>query len=390
MLSSVSVHYLTSLKTLNDSISMAWYSLFYSEAYAVNKSLDTSMFGVKNTSSSSTSVLFWLAGVVVLLLVLILAYRWLNIQRIKRANQRYLLRRAKVQQQEIELSEDASFRIVALAKAVNTVPEKLLSSNTAFEKAVEKLKKLSPSDPLIMKIPGLREDLGYIFFNRRANFICTQMLQTGQKLRVSVNFKGKSHSYVGTILNSTEDEFWVKPPTVKGKTVNLSKFKSFDFSIFRKNDGEYRFSSILKSQITTPIHALVMAHVNKIKKLHIREHDRYSLQFKRQFFFVHGNRKIQAAGNTDDNMQCVGTVVDISIGGMKFSVNELPERVTEGVKVIFRLEEAKIRNEINAEIVRITDEGTMKSVHLQFQELSELNRLYLQKFIASKNPIKIK
>ena len=36
------------------------------------------------------------------------------------------------------------------------------------------------------------------------------MLQSGQKLRVSVKFQGKSHSYVGTIINTTEDVFWVK------------------------------------------------------------------------------------------------------------------------------------------------------------------------------------
>ncbi|MBU3915919.1 flagellar brake protein [bacterium] len=300
------------------------------------------------------------------------------------------MKKAQAQQQEIELSEDASYRIVALAKAVNTVPEKLLSSNSAFEKAVVKLKKTMPSDPLLIKIPGLREDLGYIFFNRRASFICTQMLQSGQKMRVGVKSKGKSHSYVSTIINTTEDEFWVKPPTVKGKTVNLSKFKSFDFSIFRKNDGEYRFSSKLKSQITTPINALVMEHVSDIKKLHTREHERYMLQFKRKFFFVYNQRKGKQEEQAGENAQCTGTVVDISIGGLKFTVPEIPEKVVEGITVIFKLEEAKIRNEIQAEIVRISTEGGNKSIHLQYQDLSELNRLYLQKFIASKNPVKVK
>ena len=247
-----------------------------------------------------------------------------------------------------------------------------------------------PSDPLLIKIPGLREDLGYIFFNRRANFICTQMLQSGQKMRVGVKFKGKSHSYVSTILNTAEDEFWVKPPTVKGKTINLSKFKSFDFSIFRKNDGEYRFSSKLKSQITTPINALVMEHVNEIKKLATREHDRYMLQFKRKFFFVYKQKKGKQSEQAGESAQCTGTVVDISIGGLKFTVPEISEKVVEGISVIFKLEEAKIRNEIQAEIVRISTEGGNKSIHLQYQDLSELNRLYLQKFIASKNPIKVK
>ena len=252
------------------------------EAYAVNKSIDTSMFSIRSNVSFGTSTYIYIAITFAFLIILIFIYRWLHMRRIMRANQMYLQKRAKAHQQEIELSEDASFRLVALAKAVSVNPEKLLGSNVAFEKAVDKLKKTAASDPMLMKIPALREDLGYIFFNRRAQFVCTQMLQSGQKLRVGVKVKGKSHSYVGTILNSTEDEFWVKPPTVKGKTVNLSKFKSFEFSIFRKNDGEYHFSSKLKSQIMKPMNALVMGHVNKIKKLHIREHDRYRLkQYRR-------------------------------------------------------------------------------------------------------------
>ncbi len=365
---------------------MAWYSIV-PEAYAVNKNIDTSMFSVRSEASFGTNTFVYVAIGFALVVVMIFVYRWLNMRRIRRANQLYLQKRAKAQQQEIELSEDASFRLVALAKAVNTNPEKLLGSNVAFEKAVDKLKRTASTDPMLMKIPGLREDLGYIFFNRRAQFVCTQMLQSGQKLRVGVKVKGKSHSYVGTILNSTEDEFWVKPPTVKGKVVNLSKFKSFEFSIFRKNDGEYRFASKLKSQIQKPMNALVLTHTNKIKKLAIREHDRYKLQFKRNFFFLVDSRK--STGDTGGQAQCTGLVHDISIGGMKFSVQELPDRVVEGVNVVFKLEEAKIKNEIHAEIVRISEEKEQQFIHLQFQDLSELNRLYLQKFIASKSPIKV-
>jgi hypothetical protein len=368
---------------------MAW-NLLFSDVYAVNENINISMFGVKRATPSDSNALFWIAGFALVIIALIFVAKWLNAKRIRRSNQRYLRKRAQAQLQEIELSEDASFRLVSLAKSVDTVPEKLFSSNVAFEKAVKKLKRVSSSNPLLLKIPGLREDLGYIFFNRRAQFICTQMLQSGQKLRIGVTFKGKSHSYVGTILNTTEDEFWVKPPTVKGKTVNLSKFKSFEFSIFRKNDGEYQFTCRLKSQITKPVNALVMEHSSSIKKLATREHDRYLLQFKRKFYFLLSQRKGKTGSDLESGEHCTGTVIDISIGGLKFMVSELPDRVTEGIHVVFKLEEAKIKKEINAEIVKIASDSKGSYIHLQFEDLSELNRLYLQKFIASKNPIKVK
>ena len=145
---------------------MAWYSIV-PEVYASNRGIDVSIFSTRNTSTDVDTNAFVFVGIgLAIIIVLIFVYKWASNQRIRRANKRYLQKRAKAQQQEIELTEDASFRLVALAKAVNANPEKLLGSNVAFEKAVEKLKKTSPSDPMLTKIPALREDLGYIFFKQ--------------------------------------------------------------------------------------------------------------------------------------------------------------------------------------------------------------------------------
>jgi c-di-GMP-binding flagellar brake protein YcgR len=137
------------------------------------------------------------------------------------------------------------------------------------------------------------------------------------------------------------------------------------------------------------MNALVMQHVNKIKKLHIREHERYKLQFKRKFYFLTSGRKPNMVSDSSAHEFCAGTVLDISIGGMKFVADNLPDKVSEGIYVIFKLEEAKIKNEIHAEIVKLSGDANRAYIHLQYQNLSELNRLYLQKFIASKNPIKV-
>ncbi|MBU2644286.1 PilZ domain-containing protein [bacterium] len=358
---------------------MAWYTL-YSVAYAINETIDTSLFS-KRASSGADSTYYILIGAFILIFVGIgIFYNWLNSKRIEKADQRYIKKKEAARHQGVDFSDDTSRRIDMLAKTVKMDPEKVLYNNRFFEGAVEKLRKKSPNDPMLLKIPELREDLGFTFFNRRTPFINTRMLQSGQKLRVAVNFKGKSHSYVSTILNTNEEEFWVKPPLVNGKAVNLSKFKSFDFSVFRKNDGEYQFTCRLKNQISTPANALVMIHVNKIKKLLTRENDRYKLHFKREFFF----------SDMNTTKSCQGVVMDISIGGLKFLVKEIPEGVIEGINVFFKLEEANIKQEIKAEIVKITSQKGKNYIHLRFQDMSELNRLYLQKFVAGKNPIKLK
>jgi len=359
---------------------MARYTLF-SEVYAVNESMDMSLFSTRSSRRGDNTIYIWLGIIILLFILLGLFVNWLNARKVKRTAKKYMKNKDESVIQPMSFFDDTSERIGMLANAINVHPQKLLESNKVFEMAVAKLKKSSPTDPLLIKIPSLREDLGYTFYSRKAKFICTQMLQTGQKLRIGVNFKGKSHYYVGTILNINEDEFWVKPPTVKGKSVDLSKFKSFNFSVYRKNDGEYRFTCKLKAQITTPANALVMAHVKRINKLKAREHERYLLKFKREFHF---------SDIKSEKSSCVGIVVDISIGGLKFQVNEIPEGVEKGMSVFFSMNEANISQEIRAEIIRMSETGGQSFVHLQFQDMSELNRLHLQKFVASKNPIQIK
>jgi len=132
-----------------------------------------------------------------------------------------------------------------------------------------------------------------------------------------------------------------------------------------------------------------MLHVNKIKKLHIREDDRFKMEFERTFYFMISDDKHKDSTEEDEGLQCTAMVIDISSGGLKFFVEELPETVGLGANVMFRLEEAKITRDIQAEIVKITSENDQNYVHIQFLNLSELNRLYLQKFIASENPSKI-
>lgn len=359
---------------------MARYTL-YSEVYAVNESLDISLFSTRSSRRGDNTIYIWLGLIIVFCILIVLLVNWRNAKKIKKATSKFMKNKDESVIPAMSFFDDTSERIGMLANAINVHPQKLLESNKVFEMAVAKLIKNSSTDPLLLKIPSLREDLGYTFYSRKAKFICTQMLQTGQKLRIGVNFKGKSHYYVGTILNINEDEFWVKPPTVKGKSVDLSKFKSFNFSVFRKNDGEYRFACKLKSQITTPANALVMAHVKKIKKLKTREHERYLLKFKREFHF--SDLKIEKSA-------CEGIVVDISIGGLKFQVKEIPEGAAKGMSVFFSMNEANISQEIRAEIVRMSKKGDQSFVHLQFQDMSELNRLHLQKFVASKNSIKVK
>lgn len=365
---------------------MDWFSI-YPTLYAQTKKIDTSFMSIGNTYSTSGNATFFLFGFIVVFFILIITYKWIQGRRLTQSGKKYLKKKAKANvDQQMDISENASKLIIALSNAANTIPELLITDNQNFEKAVNKVFRIAPTDPILNQVSGLREDLGYIFYNRRVPFISTKMLQPRQKLRVGVNYQGKSHSYVGTILNSSESDFWVKPPTVKGKAVNLSKFKKLEFRVFRKSDGEFRFVCNLKSQINNPVNAIVLEHTDKIKKLPKREDDRYGLQFKRKIYFITTADGLKTIGEEPSNVSCIGLIDDMSIGGMKFIVKELPEQAVVGTTVVFKLKEANIKQEIQGNIVRLNESDSEKTdVHVQFYDMSELNRLYLQKFIATQN-----
>lgn len=348
------------------------------------KHIDTSFLSLKGAYKTSPELVIAFFTVLFAFILFISIYQWLRFRGLKTTSKKYIQKKEEARQNELlDISETASKQLIELANKANTVPERLITSNQDFEKAATKILTTIPNDPLIQQIPGLREDLGFIFFNRRAPFITSKMLIPGNKVRVGLTIKTKKHSYVSTILNTSEKEFWVKPPTAKGKVVNLGKFKNLEFRVFRRSDGEFRFFCNLKKQITQPVHALVMEHSGDIKRLPKRKDDRYRVQFERQVFFVNTMEE------EDSNVSCTATVVDISIGGMKFNVKELPMEATVGTIIVFDLKEAKIKHSIHGNIVKNSKHEKYISVHVQFTDLSELDRLYLQKFISSKNAVKI-
>ena len=127
-----------------------------------------------------------------------------------------------------------------------------------------------------------------------------------------------------------------------------------------------------------------MEHNDEIKRLPKREDNRYRVQFERRIFFVNSLEH-----DEESNISCSVMVVDISIGGMKFNVKELPVEAAVGTTVVFDLKEAKIKHSIHGSIVRTSKQEKLISAHIQFTDLSELDRLYLQKFISSKNAVKV-
>ena len=369
---------------------MDW-SSFYTEAYAQGAKIDVSALEIKGTSSGGSGAFFAVVGIMACFILLGYLYNRYHYRKASGIGLKYLERKSAIRPNiQRSISGKAKMLAIDLARAAHTKSSYLLADNRSFEKAVDKVMRSAPSHPILGRVRELRGDLGFIFFNRRVLFLSSKMLQPGQKLRVSITYKERSQSFVATLLNSTENDFWITPPTVKGKSINISRLKSLEFRVFRKGDGEFQFVCELLNQIQEPTHAVVVKHTSTINRLRKRESDRFRLRFKRKLRVLPFVDKISSVGVGQSSVSVIGIVEDISIGGMKFIAQKLPDSAAIGVLVMFELKEAKIKQGIHGNIVKINRKKADRiAVHVQFYNMSELNRLHLNRFLNSQSAKKI-
>ncbi|MGK0290323.1 MAG: c-di-GMP-binding flagellar brake protein YcgR [bacterium] len=286
--------------------------------------------------------------------------------------------------ENLEISKFHQEIIANLAKVINMHPIHIFNDHEAFEHAVSKLQDMNNRGSWVKDVPDVREILGYTFLNPRTRFIKTHILQVGQKVRVFIPHPTKDISYVSTILNNEVDYYWISPPKVKGKTAKMSKIKELDFHVYRQNDAEYRFRSKLLEQVTEPTDALVMRHTGLIERLHKRQFDRYQISFPANFNFS-SRALIEEGKKHFTNFQAKVEVKDLSTGGLRCTVPTLAENVALGDSVTFQLPQAKLKKQIQSRIVRINRKENEVDVHIRFLNLSELNRLFIQRFLENES-----
>ena len=76
-----------------------------------------------------------------------------------------------------------------------------------------------------------------------------------------------------------------------------------------------------------------------------------------------------------------GTIIDLSLGGVKIEALEIPKELQQGHILLFHLDEAKIRQKLPAKLLRIHELEQGVSLHLSFVQIRELERMKLRKFV---------
>ncbi len=344
--------------------------------YAQKGKFDVSVFRVPPKKEFDWNLLF-----VVVLFILFFSVFIALVRRRREKHMKKYLQQHKHDWQTVKekwkvLSKESEDTLAYLDKTMRINSSRLRKNNQIFESAVQRLYEKNPEDPIIEKIQKLREDLGFVFSNKEVSFVCSQMLQPGQSLRVEIEYKGKKYAYVSTVVFSNQVELWIKPPKSK-TTDDVLKQANFTFRISRSDTSEYLFTSRLKALLTKPIPALVFSQTKDIKKLHSREFSRYVLNAKKEFVCI--------AGDSSDVQvtSFIGNIVDVSLGGLKVNVDKLPAGVMKDSYLRFFFKEAKINKPLQVRVLKIYEEEPQTVLHLQFYAMTELNRLCLQNYIAT-------
>ncbi|MBC8257533.1 MAG: PilZ domain-containing protein [SAR324 cluster bacterium] len=262
----------------------------------------------------------------------------------------------------------------------------VIVSDEEFEIKVEAYKnsaRFSKSD--LEKIYMLRKSLQFTFKNTDVSFSCTQMLEVGTHLECHIRHKNKNVVFMTSILDSNETQLLIKPPTVKRRPANMKQFPELHCKIRRGKDADYEFNFKIIGQLIKDINAVVLKHTSEIRKLQIRTSERLPLETKMNFQLLSAEKYAMeqrfAVGNLHHHALS-GMIKDMSTGGMKVQLDELPPQgINKGDIFLFHLPHASLRRDIAATVLDvITGEGGF-NLHFEFCDVDMLTRMKLNQYL---------
>jgi c-di-GMP-binding flagellar brake protein YcgR len=297
---------------------------------------------------------------------------------------------ARVQEvlSELNLGEEERRMIEQVTASVNPTDHlALMESRPAFERRVKQFREQNPRHPALRKLGLLRQRLGFGFGNIRIPFSDTRMLAPGQKVQCKIPHPKRELSFVTAIVGTSENQFWIRPPTAKGKPVSLERFPQLEFHVSRENDAEYEFTCRVLGQSPAAMRAVALEHTDQIQRLFFRNAPRIELDLATEFYVVRQEaaEKSHALLRARDSQYLIkGRLRDLSVGGALAFVPVNETTPHDGDTLIFRLAPAQIRDDLVAEVVRTAPvEGNLLKVNLQFVGLKELDRLKLNKYLTN-------
>jgi hypothetical protein len=351
----------------------------------INTGLNLDVF--KSDSSSNPVYNYLLLGLIAAFLVFASYYYLTRRTRLREQALQREETRLRLMLSEANLGDNERTMLEHLAgSALPQHIQPLLSLRTSFEAATDRFREEHADDPLIKRIPGLRQRLGYGIGNLRNPFVSTRMLAPGLRLQCTLPSAKRQVTFLTTILGVGERAFFIKPPTTHGNPADLTRFETLTFKLARERDAQYEFDCRLMAQAQSGIRPVALEHSTSIRKLLFRNAPRVPVALDVHFFVVkqevaaeHKHRTFKRA---ESQYSLLGKILDLSLGGLRL-IAELPgQKPVEGDIVVFQLPTANIKDDLVAEVIDVvTPQQDTIQMHMQFIGTKEINRLKMSKFL---------
>lgn len=314
----------------------------------------------------------------------------------KRYHQKTVLENARTHQlkfalenqlQSLDLTpEEEEFLAVLVADSHLESTKATLDSVWLFEEKVVAYKRYTSDAESLRKIYHLRQRLGFASENAKIPLICTQMLVRGAQLECRIERPPKVFSFIVPVLGGTENFFCIKTPHLKEKPVNFEGFTHLDCKLRKSDDKDYTFKVRILKQVTGKIQALMLEHTREIKEFYIRESERVRVQIRTTFYILSEETRFPQSLQSNIHRtfpQFLGTILDLSLGGLNVIVLSLYHDLHVDDVIIFYINGIHTKEGLSAKVVAIHETEIGHDLHLQFFRLTERDKLKLERFLKN-------
>ncbi len=282
--------------------------------------------------------------------------------------------------------EDREFFIKLTNTKDPAIHVPIIMSSQKFEETVREYKKSERfTDSDLDRIYMLRKGLQFTFKNTKVGFTCTQMLEPGTHLECQIHHKDKNVIFMSTVLESNETQLYIKPPKVKTRPANMKQFSELYCKIRRVDDADYEFKFKIIGQLVRDLNAVILKHTSTISRLHIRHHERLPLDLEMDFEMVPA-RQFEMEQKMElgkgEYIRLSGIIKDMSAGGIKVQLGELPEQGINNDDVfLFHLPYSSMRKKLAAAVLDVVSRGGLNDIHLKFRDVDMLTRMKLNQYL---------
>ena len=133
------------------------------------------------------------------------------------------------------------------------------------------------------------------------------------------------------------------------------------------------------------MNAVILEHTSNIRRLHIRTSERLQLDLEIEFEMVTA-RQFEMDQQLDlgkgDYVKLSGIIKDMSAGGIKVQLKELP---SDGIKredvFLFHLPYASLRKKLAVSVLDVVAHEGLSDIHCEFRDVDVLTRMKINQYL---------